>query len=344
MPARPKFQFKILTGANEAACKAKYDAILAHDPYTFYLFDKGGVGYLGDTPLFVSDASKFNMLNTNVNFSDLRPNSFYFVTADCLIKDGLTPTVTSYEAKIGSIWFTNASSVPTEVSWTSFNTDMARYIAASAVKAADITDATYSGNETSVMTSAAVATLIAEKINAQAILGISFFKNVQVVTLKPADIASSPKVVTFTVDGTSYTAPLSASDHEGDIGLVFQLQYGPEYDPSDSDGDAWVFVNLHGLINLYVGSVSNTATTTITHDSTDPSGHTKKVTVEVNKSTDSALYSKILTAADTIAIGGTYDPTDITGDGLSNNKFITESQLADVMAKVLSEYVKYSAD
>jgi hypothetical protein len=58
-----KFQFRILTGATEAACKAMYDNLVdstthLHDPYTFYLFSKGGVGYLGDTPIMGSVNTK----------------------------------------------------------------------------------------------------------------------------------------------------------------------------------------------------------------------------------------------------------------------------------------------
>jgi hypothetical protein len=73
-----KFQFKIVTGATEAACKSTYDSLVdstthLHDPYTFYLFDKGGVGYLGDTPLFGGDASKFNMVSANMVADDLKP-------------------------------------------------------------------------------------------------------------------------------------------------------------------------------------------------------------------------------------------------------------------------------
>jgi hypothetical protein len=350
-----KFQFRVLVGATEEACKANYDLLInptthLHDPYTFYLFDKGGVGYLGDTPLFGGDASKFNMLNTNKHFSELKPDSFYFITGDCVLDDGQDPVVVSYQAKAGSIWITNGSSIPSEISWTNFNTYMARYIAASAIKASDILDDTYTGNETSIMTSAAVKQLI--DVNIDNILHISFFKDVKTVTLTTADIASNPKVVTFetgeidstTGDPITATAPITANDHEGDIGLVFKVQFGDTYNPSDNDGDGWVFVNLHSLINLYVPD--NAAETTVTSITDDSSHHTKKIKVEVNKSdvTVDNYETIIMNAVDTV-FGhfenntADYDPDN---DNLSNNKFITESKFVEVLARVLTNYTSYT--
>lgn len=358
----PKFQFRIITGASEDACQTKYEELVdsvthLHDPYTFYLFDQGGVGYLGDTPLFGGDASKFNMLGTNATYDDLKPNAFYFITADCTITDADPATVT-HTCAAGSIWITNGSSVPSEISWTNFTTYMARYIAASAIQSdgtnlpsGDAWDATFAGDNDTLLTSAATKTLIDSLINAQAILNISFFKKVLNVTLTAADITAGE--VTFqtgeedpdTHDPITATADLSANDHEGDIGLVFFCQTGDDEDDGD---DEWVFVNLHNLINIYVAdSSAQTTQMTITDDSAE---HTKKIKVEVNKATKTvAQYEEIiLNAIDTVISHmenegdpsyPDYDPSNATDD-LSSNKFISESQLADILAHVLIHFAQ----
>ena len=363
-----KFQFQILTGATEDDCMARYEqlaqetsegsGVFVHDQYTFYLFDKGGVGYLGDTPLFGGDASKFNMLGANATYDDLKPNSFYFITADCTITDSDPATVT-HTCKAGTIWITNSSNVPSEISWTSFNTYMARYITASVIQSdgtnlpsGDAWDETFAGDDDTLLTSAATKTLIDNLINAQAILNINFFRDVKKVTLTAADIASDPKVVTFQIgtdsktgDPITATAALTANDHEGDVGLVFQVQYGDEYDPTDNDGDEWIFVNLHELINLYVADPSaQTTQMTITDDSAE---HTKKIKVEVNKATKTATqYENIILNAINTVISHMeneddpdYDPSNVTDD-LSSNKFISESQLADILAHVLVHFTQ----
>lgn len=363
-----KFQFRIITGATEDLCMQKYENLVdedtgLHDPYTFYLFDKGGIGFLGDTPLFGGDASKFNMLGANATYDDLKPNAFYFITADCTITDADPATVT-HTCKAGSIWITNGSKVPSEISWTSFNTYMARYITASVIQSdgtnlpsGDTWDETFAGDDDTLLTSAATKTLIDNLINAQAILNINFFKDVKNVTLTAADIASNPKVVTFQIGTDSETgnpitatAVLTANDHEGDVGLVFQVQYGDEYDPTDNDGDEWIFVNLHDLINIYVAdSSAQTTQMTITDDTAE---HTKKIKVEVNKSTKTAseyealLITNVTNAIDTVIAhmedntNPDYDPTDVNGDNLSPNKFISESQLAAILSHVLIHFAQ----
>ncbi len=366
----PKFQFRILTGENEAACKAKYDrlavetstgsGIFTHDPYTFYLFDQGGIGYLGDTPLFGGDASKFNMISSNKTYADLKPNAFYFCTANCTVTDNEDPHVTTHTLTQGSIWITNGSSVPNEISWTNFTTYMARYITGYAIQSdgtnlpsGDTWDETFNGNDTTLLTSAATRTLINNIVNAQAILSISFFKSVELHTITAAEITAG-EVTVF----TDHTASITNAEHEGDIGLAFMCQTGPEYDETENDGDVCVFVNLHSLINLYTGSTSDTAEVVVAQDLTgDPSGHTQKITVNVNKSQEVFHYngddnfeSKMLLAIDQCIShlddgnnNPDYDPTTPVssgGDGFSNNKFITESQLADILAHLLAHFVQ----
>lgn len=347
-----KFQFRILTGATEAACKAMYDSLInsethLHDPYTFYLFDKGGVGYLGDTPLFGGDASKFNMISSNITADILKPNSFYFVTADCTITDGQATPVT-HTAKTGSIWVTNASSIPQELSLSIFTTYMTKYVLENTIHSDNASlDKNFTGTDTDLMTSGAVSTFVNAVVNSQAILSISFFKAAKSVTLTAADITAGK--VTFntdeedpdTHDPITATATISANDHEGDIGLVFFCQTGAE----DDDGnDEWVFVNLHGLINLYSGSTSDTTVTTVVNDSADSTGHTKQIRVEVNQSEKTASEFEQMVLDAIAAVDGpdasSYDPTDANGDNLSPNKFISESQLAGILVSTLNHFAQ----
>ena len=371
----PKFQFRILTGENEAACKAKYDrlavetstgsGIFTHDPYTFYLFDQGGIGYLGDTPLFGGDASKFNMISSNKAYADLKPNAFYFCTANCTVTDDEDPHVATHTLTQGSIWITNGSSVPNEISWTNFTTYMARYITGYAIQSDgtnlpsdDTWDETFEGNDTTLLTSAATRTLINNIVNAQAILSISFFKAVELHTITAAEITAG-EVTVF----TDHTASITNAEHEGDIGLAFMCQTGSEYDETENDGDICVFVNLHSLINLYTGSTSDTAEVVVAQDLTgDPSGHTQKITVNVNKSeeifhangTADNFETKIMAAIDQVINyrddgenNQDYVPTTAVasgGHGFSSNKFISESQLADILAHVLSHFAQVQYD
>ena len=349
-----KFQFRILTGATEAACKAMYDSLVdstthLHDPYTFYLFGKGGVGYLGDTPLFGGDSgdtSKFNMISSNITADVLKPNSFYFVTADCTITDGQATPVT-HTAKTGSIWVTNSSSIPQELSLSIFTTYMTNYVASQAIHSDDASlDETFTGTDTNLMTSAAISTLINAVVNSKTILSISFFKDVKTVTLTAADITAGK--VTFTVgeDPDTHapitaTATISANDHEGDIGLVFFCQTGID----DNNGDdEWVFVNLHSLINLYSGSTSDTTVVTVVNDSADSTGHTKQIRVEVNQSEKTASEFEQIVLDAIAAVDGpdasSYDPTDANGDNLSPNKFISESQLAGILVSTLNHFAQ----
>ena len=345
-----KFQFKIVTGATEAACKSTYDSLVdstthLHDPYTFYLFDKGGVGYLGDTPLFGGDASKFNMVSANMVADDLKPENFYFVTADCTITDGQTPPVT-HTAKAGSIWVTNNNSVPQELSLSIFTTYMTNYVLNNTIHSDDASiGANFTGDDTTLMTSGAVSEFVNSVINNQSILDISFFKKVESHVITSAEITAG-EITCFvdTVNSTSLTASITNADHEGDIGLVFMCQTGAEYDESENDGDQCVFVNLHALMNIYTGSTTDTAETVVADDPTDLTGHTKKISVNVNKSSKTAANYEAIVLAAIDAINqpnaSPYDPTDTNGDNLSANKFISESQLAGILVSVLNNFVQ----
>lgn len=357
-----KFQFRILTGATEAACKAMYDNLVdstthLHDPYTFYLFGKGGVGYLGDTPLFGGDASKFNMISSNITADVLKPNSFYFVTADCTITDGQATPVT-HTAKAGSIWVTNASSIPQELSLSIFTTYMTNYVLENTIHSDNASlNKDFTGTDTDLMTSGAISTFVNAVVNSQAILNISFFRKVELHTITAAEKAAGETgngEITCFVDypevGDSHTVSLTANDHENDIGLVFMCQAGEEYDEADNDDDECIFVNLHGLITRFVGGDYDTAEVSIesADSQTDPSGHTQKIRVNVKESqkTATALEDIIIHAVDTVAAhnedptnNNDYDPTNAT-DALAQHRFITESQLVDILGHVLTHFAE----
>ena len=342
--ARPKFQFKILTGANIEECQQKYDAIVSKNPYTFYLFDKGGVGYLGGQSLFNKDTNKFNLISTNTTQTNLKANSMYFVTGNCIITNDNSETVATL--KPGNIWITDNSKNLSEISYTSFAEYMARFIASDVVQSSAITSANPPAtviNNDKLMTSAAIKELITANINAQAILNISFFRNVSAaIVLTQADITAGYVTATFTDEfgnPMTGTADLDSNCHVDDVGIVFMIQYGPDYTPSTDNKDKCIFINLHNLIDKYEAGVSYT--TTLRFGDMNQATHRTPISVEVNKSEDLTLDTKILTAISDYFDGSAseYDPTDAAGDNLSNNKFITESQFASIMYKLLQHFV-----
>lgn len=340
-----RFEFKILTGNNKQACQIKFDNIQSKDPYTFYLFDHGGIGYLGNTQLFGKDSHKFNILtsaDSNTNYSDLNPNQIYFVTDNITLVDDITDANDPQNVSIpaNSIWVTDNYSSPSEMSWNMFNSYMARYITNSAIHNASI-DPNYSPTDNTLMTAQAILSLINREINAQAILNISFFKNVSdAITVEDSDIRNRHISVTF--DGTTYyNVDIDTNTvHAGDIGIVFEIQYGPEFTPSQDSNDHFVFLNLHGLINLYTAGQSNT--TTVTVENAVGAQHTKQIKVEVNKSTMTGWNDKIKRAINSVVINTAYDPEST--DNMSNNKFITESQLASILVDVLKDFVQYNIE
>jgi hypothetical protein len=341
MPAQ-RFQFRIIPGSSKKDCYAKYNGYTTKDPYTFYLFEKGGVGYLGQTLLFGNDAGKFNLLSTNVTTDDLEANNIYFVTADCTITDS-APNV--YNAKKGSIWITDILNNPQEISLTIFTEYIANYIANSAIHASNV-NAGYTPNDQTLMSAAAVQALINRSINSQSILDIAFFKNVSdVITVIADDITNGYVQVIF--DGNNYHASIPTSGanatHEGDVGIVFQIQHGSEYDesdPSDNNQDKCIFVNLHSLLTIYEGVSSNTANVTIRNKQN--TNHTKEILVDVNKSDKQNIDSCILDAINRFS--NTSTDYNSAVDGFSDNKFITEKQFGDLMYKILKNFVQYSID
>jgi len=336
-----QFQFKILTGVDFTACKQKYDNIASKDPYTFYLLDHGGHGYLGDTLLFGGDNSRFQTIATNATASTLLPNMMYFVTNSITVTDGTTPDPVSHSFSTGSIFLTDNNKIVSDFTLSSFTTYMANYIATSAdvIRSDNANlDSTYAGSDSTILTSAAVKALINANISAQSILDISFFSGISdAIEITSAHITAGKITYRFNGDSSDSEYNLTANDHEGDIGIMFKIQTGPEGEDGD---DTCTFINLHGLINLYEpDTTTQTTQITISNDANNASNHTKRIKVEVNKSTEANMVSKISSGVDNLKAGNAYAAND-----LSTNKFITEKQFAEVVANLLKDYVKYSSE
>lgn len=354
-----KFQFKIVTGATVAACQQKYnnwrDATPTSkiDDYTFYLFDKGGIGYLGRTQLFGSGALDFEIVSSNLAASDLKVGHMYFVNNSSGIT--ITDKVTSATAKNacnGSIWIAKAGTVSgdivtEELSKQAFTTYISEWFTNNVLLSTGVLSATL--DDTKLLSAAAVEALIDDAVGDA--VNIGFLRKVAptTVTLTSADITAGE--VSVTIDGTTYTADLDVSggsprDAEGDVGLVFVFQVGETYDTTDNDGDEAIFVNLKNLIDTYTfASSDNTAVVTTNNHAID---------IKVNKATGTTAeqyYDMINEAIDIVldhandptTYPDDYDPTDSGSGGhnLSNNKFITESQLIDILAHTLSRFVTY---
>ena len=345
MPNPRKFQFKIVTGADVAACQQKYNSWTIDD-YTFYLFDKGGIGYLGGTQLFGQGALDFEIVSSNLTASDLTVGHMYFVNNSSGIT--ITDKVTSATAKNacnGSIWIakagTNSEDIVTEeLSKQSFTTYISEWFTNNVILSSGVLSATL--DDTKLLSASAVETLINDAVGDA--VNIGFLRKVAptTVTLTSADITAG--TVSVTIDGTTYTADLDTTtprDAEGDVGLVFVFQVGDTYDTTDNDGDEAIFVNLKNLIDTYTfASSDNTAVVTTNNHAID---------IKVNKATGTTAeqYYAIIDAAITDVLDHAQDPTtypndyDPSGDSLSNNKFITESQLIDILAHTLSRFVTY---
>lgn len=309
-----KFNFRIL------ANKAAYEAMNPKDAMTFYL-TKTGEGWLGEESLFGGDAEKFHLI-TKAGEVALEADKSYVFAADGITVSGQVYPQGLYYSTDG-----------TAVNNITYKT-IAQYIVDKAVKASDIS-AAYEGDETSVMTSAAIVQYVADMIAAQNLMDIAFFKNVIPYELTQADIDDAVNGTTIGPAQTQYPAimGIAAEYHVGDQGLIFVTDNLGE---GEEDEKSYIFVNLHKLINIYnVKSDDNSVTVTTT---VDEEGHKTTFDISVNKATDD-IADSIRGGADVMAEGGAYDTS-----ALADNKFVTEKYLAEVMAKVLKDYVTYVAE
>lgn len=309
-----KFNFKILKD------KAAYEAVTTKDAMTFYL-TKTGEGWLGEESLFGGDAEKFHLITKAGEVTLEADKAYVFAT------DGITVDGTAYPQ---GLYYSADGATVENVTYKT----IAQYIVDKAVKATDV-NAEYAGDETSVMTSAAIVQYVTDMIAAQNLMDIAFFKNVIPYELTQGDIDDATNGTTTGPAHTQYPAivGISTDHHVGDMGLIFVTDNLGE---GEDDEKSYIFVNLHKLINIYDvtsedGSVDVTPTT-------DANGHKTTFNVSVSKATDD-ISTSVRNGADSLAEGGTYDTST-----LAENKFVSEKHLAEILAKVLKDYVTYSTD
>lgn len=330
-----KFQFKLLTGID---AQQKYDRIKDQGthPYTFYLLENG-VGYLGNTPLFGGDTENIHIKNTNFgnvssNEEAIIKNALYFITSDITITD-FTGTI---NAKKGSIFVADATGqTVTELSKEIFATYMADYVTNKAIKSTNImndegthVDPTKLDKE-ELITAKAVKEFVQSTMTSQSVLDIAFFNDVSSTkTVTKEDIQANQIDLVFKNNGTVTVSLKDLNDvHENDVIFAFAV--------TTNNKTQYIPVNLHSLIDNYEGGTCNTTTVSVV-DSTDGKNHTKEIKVEVNKST---IDDSVINAAIEKAITDSY-----TGDTLDENKFISEKQLATILANVLKNFVQYSEE
>ena len=327
----PRFNFKILTGSTKAQCQSVYDAITTPDGNTFYLFNKGGKAYLGEQILFDADSdgndSRFALISANAtagtNFS---AGQLLFITADVTLTDAQS-TPATYTAKKGEIWKVGSAPdlIPENLTLNAVKETITKMITNGDIiddTAASTNgfDATSNANKNKLITAGAVQTLIDASTSDSALASVEFFNDVVLVTLSASNVDTSGTTPTVTFntndvddqgDPITATAELQSPYAIGDIGLAFRVQVGEEYDESESDNDRWVFINLKDLITK-------------------------------STETGSSFATKVNSGADNLADGTSYDPTaNETNGNLSPNKFVTESQLASILANLLKDYVRY---
>lgn len=332
----PRFKFQILTGTTKEQCQSVYDTIRAgqnFDLNTLYLFNNGSKAYFNDSVLFDSSSSagdddRFVIISSNSTAStDFSAGQLLFITANCTLTDAQS-TPETYSAKKGEVWLVGSTAdlIPENLTLNGVKEAIAKMITNGDIidetaAGTNNFDATSSANTNKLITAGAVQTLINEGLSEAAVFTAGFFNKAKLVTLDSdnTDTSNTPYVLTVDTgekDGnnpitTEITLPNGTA--LGDIGLVFQLQYGNDYDESGSDNDHWDWVPLNGIITKSTETASNFA-------------------------------SKVDSGADKLANGNTYDPTASAADGnLSTSKLITEAQLANVLANVLKDYVRYDS-
>lgn len=309
-----KFNFRIL------ANKAAYEAIASKDAMTFYL-TKTGEGWLGDESLFGGDAEKFHLI-TQAGEATLEADKVYVFAAD-----GITVGGKAYPQ---GLYYSADGATVENVTYKT----IAQYIVDKAVKAADV-NAEYEGDETSVMTSAAIVQYVTDMIAAQNLMDIAFFKNVIPYELVQADIDDAANGTTVGPAQTQYPAimGITAEYHVGDQGLIFVTDNLGE---GEEDEKSYIFVNLHKLINIYnVKSDDDSVTVTTT---VDEEGHKTTFDISINKAVND-IADIIRDNADALAEGGVSDTST-----LADNRFVTEKHFAEILAKVLKDYVTYVAE
>lgn len=333
--ANKRFQFKLLTSSDP---QAQYSAIAAHDAYTFYLLGDG-TGYLGDIPLFGGDAEKFNLITT-AGEASLEAGKVYIFAVDGVTVGGV--------AKSQGIYYSPDGTTVDNVTYKT----IAQYIIDNAIKAADV-DETFTGTETDIMTSAAIVQYVSDVVNTQAILDVNFFKKVDKVVLTQEDIDDKANGTATGPLKTAYsTIDIGADAHVDDIGLVFTFDDLTSFnadgssavadDDTDDKPESYAFINLCKLINIYDVTTEDDALN-ITSDTT-ADGHKTTFKLAINRA--ESLDADVIAAA-SVEIAENADPVAAAAAynaGLSEDKLVTENQLATILAKILKDYVRYDVD
>lgn len=332
-----RFKFQILKGDTAEQCQSTYNTLTTNNtvytPDVFYLFEEGGIGYFNGNKVFdatngaAGNDVRFSLISANAtagtNFS---AGQLLFITADATLTDAQSTPVT-YTAKKGEIWKVGAAPnlIPENLTLNAIKETITKMITDGdiiddTVASTSGFDATSNANKNKLITAGAVQTLIDASTSDSALASVEFYNRVKLVPLTESNIDTSgaTATVTFNTDELddqsqpiTATAVLPSGSVAGDIGLAFRLQVGEDYDESEADDDKWVFVNLKDLITK-------------------------------SSETGSSFAAKVNSGADNLAGGTSYDPTaNATNGNLSANKFVTESQLASILANLLKDYVRY---
>lgn len=308
------FKFRILDD------KAAYQAIEQKDSMTFYL-TKTGEGWFGENPLFGGDSQSFSLITESGELTPELGKVYVFAV------DGITIGEVSYPQ---GIYYSADGFGVTNLTYGT----IAKYIIERAVKAASVA-AGYVGDEETIMTSAAIVKYVTDMVSTQAIMETAFFSNVISYELTQEDVDDATNNTTSGPAHTDYPGitGITADCHAGDHGLIFIMG---DRTPDDEADDAYVFINLHKLINIY--EVTSKDGSAIITPETNPSTHKTTFDVSVAKA-ESDISESIKSGADNLAEGNSYDTSS-----LADNKFVTEKYLAEIMAKVLKGYVPYTTE
>lgn len=304
-----RFKIQVLMNADPDAA---YAAITEKDACTLYIL-KNGKGYFGSVQCFGEGASTVSsdsiaMVSTTGAFTPEANKLYAFVV------DGITVNEVEYPQ---GVYSTDGTGTLNNITYKT----IASYIAANAVK--DMTTDGYTGDDTTFATTKAIVDYVTKKTSATSQLTDAVFEAVEVTgELTEEEITNK----TVSVGGTETAVTgIDENTHVGDVGLVFT-----------TSNDDHLFINLHSLINLY-DIKSDTLDVT-----SEVSNHKTTFTVNVKKAdtlTEENLIKKIQDGTDALATGSTFDTTD-----LSDNKFVSEKQLADIISAILKDYTKYTVN
>ena len=308
-----RLNFRVLNGANP---DAQYAGISDKDAMTIYLL-KNGKCYFGSTPIAGGGSGESNVeviSQAGTVDGKLSLGKTYIIGVPGVTKDSNPVAEGIYYCPDGNeLVDITAKSI-------------ANYITKNAVKAATVTKE-YAGNEETLMTSASVVKYVKESLNNSAILDVNFFKKVEQVELTQEDVDGN---TSGTVLAKYPGIDLGSDKQKGDIGLVFVFDdITIEGDATTDKPETYAFINLRKLVKVTTVSAKD-GTVKVEKDKND-----YKISIEKASGLNAVT---IVSAANSLAENGNADSYD---SGLSDDKFITEKQLADMLPKILKDYIRY---